>query len=206
MKFLRDEEKEKKGLAKFFYMQKLRWTHGVVPGWYDLKKGIRNLIAWFPHVWKYREWDGSYTIDMLIASLSFQRDRLKNYSREIDETLQPKIADIEEVLRLLMKHQDESIYTDPIREYYDNLYGEDEMYFEPFKKTQEDRDALGEFDDEGDTLFTMKSTREDKLGEEEYEKYRTEWAAKMKEADEERETDRKRAFEIIAEKLPGWWE
>lgn len=206
MKFLRDSDDEKKGLAKFFYNQKLRWTHGFVPGWYDLKRGLKNLVRWFPHVWKHRDWDGQYTIDMLIASLTFQRERLSKYSHEIDETLLPKIVDIDLVLSLLKKVQDESNYTDHINEYYDKLYGEDEMYFEPFKKSQEDREALGEFDDKSDVLYTMRSSREDKLGEEAYEKYRTEWAVKMKAAEAERVVDRVKAFTIMATNIDGWWE
>lgn len=199
-------ENEKKGLAKFFYMLKLKWKFGVPEKLYNLREGIKNLIVWFPTVWKHRTWDGDYTISILVRSLELQRDRLRDHSREIDETLFPKIADIETVIRLLKKTQDEFNYTQSIYDHYDSIYGEDEMYFEPFKKTQEDRDALGEFDDPGDTLYTMKTTREDKLGEEEYEKYRTEKMEKLIKAEEERDADRKRAFQIIAENIESWWE
>ena len=206
MKFKRDPEKEKKGLRKFFYMMRLRWTHGMIPSWYDFKRGIKNLRRWFPHVWKYADWDGHYTIDLLIASLEFQRKRLQNFSREIEENLLPKIELLTTAIDLLKKCQDESNYHDSIDAHFDAIYGEDEMYFEPFKKTQEDRDAMGEYDDESDTLYRMRSTREDKLGKEEYEKYSTERKIMRDAANAQLEADRKKAFEIIAGHIPTWWE
>jgi len=207
---LRSEKKEKKGIARFLYYQKLRYDHGIAPAWYDFIKGLKNLIRWFPHIWKYRDWDGDYTIDMLIASLTFQRNRLRDYSNEVEESLSIKIQDIEEVIALLTKIKDESNYTEHINQHYDELFGEDEMYFVPTTHTKEELDDIGEDDDldeDGEPKFYfMKSTREDKLGEEEYQKYREEWYKNIKAAEAQREADRKRAFEIIANQLESWWE
>ena len=52
MKFLEEDEEELKGFRKWLYGMKLRWTHGIIPSIYDIKWGIKNLIKWFPHIWK----------------------------------------------------------------------------------------------------------------------------------------------------------
>lgn len=207
---LRTGREKRKGIKKFLYNMRLRWEHGIVPGWYDFKRGIKNLVRWFPHVWKYADWDGDYTLDMLIASLNFQLKRLETYSMEVDETLEPKIKDIKEVIRLLTKVKDENIYTDEIYEYYDSIYGEDEMYFVPYIRSEEElvkHGKEGNYNKNGEPLYySMESTRKDKLGKEEYEKYSKERMEKIKKAMEQRDADRKRAFEIIAENIDGWWE
>jgi len=209
MKYKSNKE-EKKGLARFFYYQKLRWSHGILPSWYDFKKGLKNLVRWFKPVWAYRDWDGNYTINILIASLTFQRDRLRDYSNEIEDTLQPKIQDIEEVIDLLTKIQDESNYNSHINDHYDDLLGEDEVYFVPLEHSIEELNNIGEdsdIDENGEPKFyTMKTTREDKLGTEEYQKYRAEWSKNIRAAEAQREADRKRAFEIIANNIESWWD
>lgn len=40
----------------------------------DLIEGIKNLIKWFPIIWKIREWDWRYTLDILQQKLKFQSD------------------------------------------------------------------------------------------------------------------------------------
>ena len=193
---LRKENKERKGLALFFYRTRIIFTYGIIPSWWDFKRGLRNLRIWFPHVWNYADYDGVYTIEMLIASLEFQRDRLKNYSREIPESLSEKISDIELVIALLKKSKDSSNYTSDITKHFDDIYGEDEMYFKPFK-----------FDENNNPiLFSMESTRKDSLSTEEYEKYLEESKQMNDEAMKLMEDDRKKAFLIIAEKITGWWE
>ena len=196
MKFLEEDEEELKGFRKWLFGLKLRWTHGIIPSIYDIKWGIKNLIKWFPHIWKWRSWSGDSTMDLLIQSLKFQKERLRDHSYEIDETLQPKILMLQEVIDLLVKSNDDMIYTDPINKFYDDLYGEDEMSFEPI-----------EYDEKGKPkLFRMTNTRETQLGPEGYEKYREEWIAKVIEANKELIEDRKKAMNLIANYIHEWWE
>lgn len=192
---IRFDREERKGISKFFYMMKLRWKFGFIPSFYDIKWGVKNLRRWFKTIWNYRDWDGNYTIDVLIKSLEFQRDRLKYFSYEVDESLQPKIDRIEKTIYLLKRSQDESIYTDPIYKYYDEKYGEDEMYFVPIDKTYN-----------GEKLSEMRTSRQDELEPEEYEAYRREKYKKLRSAERARLRDRETAFRIIHKSIDRWWE
>lgn len=164
--------------------------------WYDFKRGIKNIRRWMPQVWSYADWDGYYTMNMLITSLKFQKKRLEEYSQEIDETLLPKIEKIGLVISLLEKSNDESNYTDPIREYFDKIYGPYDIRWDPSKK-----DENGKI-----STYRMVTSYEEKLSPEEYEAYRTEYLERSKQAYAQIIEDRRIALKIIAEDIDSWWE
>ena len=48
--------------------------------YYNTKRGIRNLIRWFPVVWKDRNWDHSYIYDVLRFKLNNTEHCIRNGS------------------------------------------------------------------------------------------------------------------------------
>ena len=49
----------------------------------NLIYGIRNLIKWFPIIWKNREWDHYYIYEILKFKLENQSQYLKNQGRHV---------------------------------------------------------------------------------------------------------------------------
>lgn len=47
----------------------------------DLRVGIKNLIKWFPIIWKDKDWDHNYIYTILKSKLKFQSECLSNYNR-----------------------------------------------------------------------------------------------------------------------------
>lgn len=68
--------------------------------WLDFKRGIKNLVKFFPVIWKTNDWDWRTIIDVQ----KFQLERLLKSIKEgneIDETRIPKEKDIERCLELI---------------------------------------------------------------------------------------------------------
>jgi len=45
--------------------------------WYDFIRGIKNLIMWFPAIWKDRQWDHQYIYMILRQKLHFQEQFIR---------------------------------------------------------------------------------------------------------------------------------
>ena len=64
----------------FFYKKYLWWKFEgqyMIP---DFIKGIKNLIKWFPTIWKDRDYDHNYIFEILKYKLVSQRDYLVSHS------------------------------------------------------------------------------------------------------------------------------
>lgn len=61
---------------------------------YDLRQGIRNLIHFFPIIWKFRPWDYQYNLDLLGKSLELTYQEMKDGVAENDQA----VAEIDEVI------------------------------------------------------------------------------------------------------------
>ena len=47
----------------------------------DLKSGIKNLIRWFPTIWKDRDWDDYFIFNLLIKKIEFQAKHIGDNDR-----------------------------------------------------------------------------------------------------------------------------
>ena len=55
----------------------LWWKHKARYYHKDLYTGIKNLIKWFPIIWKDRDWDDVYIWDVLKTKLQFQAEYIR---------------------------------------------------------------------------------------------------------------------------------
>jgi hypothetical protein len=67
---------------------------------YDMPRGIKNLIFFFPTVWKFRPWDYNYQLSLFKKSLEPLRDAIKN-GHEIEITRDKKVAAITRAIEIL---------------------------------------------------------------------------------------------------------
>jgi len=68
----------------FLYKKYLWWKY---EGRYiisDFIKGIKNIVKWFPIIWKDRDYDHSYTLNLLKNKLIFQSNYFENHSYHTD--------------------------------------------------------------------------------------------------------------------------
>lgn len=50
----------------------------------DFINGIKNLIRWFPTIWKDRDWDDHFIWQIMIQKLKFQSEYLSEYGNHVD--------------------------------------------------------------------------------------------------------------------------
>lgn len=89
----------------------------------DFKSGIKNLIKWFPIVWKDRDWDDAYILYVLKFKLANTRDRILKNDIIIDEDQNEIKRDITICVNLIDSFVDEKYSM----EYMDYL--KREMFF-----------------------------------------------------------------------------
>jgi len=70
--------------------------HRVSRQYYNLKYGIKNLVKWFPIIWKDRNWDYEYIFPILRKKLVLLEKGIRKYTTAVDR------ADvIKEVIELI---------------------------------------------------------------------------------------------------------
>jgi hypothetical protein len=91
----------------------------------DLYKGIKNLIQWFPVIWKDRDWDSYYIFRILEYKLKLQAKGISK--RDIHVNAQRDAGVMMTCVRLMEKVRDDYYES----EYFD--YYETKMWFESIK-------------------------------------------------------------------------
>ena len=117
------EELKNRPRPNFFKRILIWWEHDGRFYHKYLKHGIKNIIYWFPIIWKDRNWDSHYIFDILKHKLKAQA----NYIGESDRhtKAQQDARRMRLCVSLIEKVQDET-YT---MEYMD--YGKDRIWFTP---------------------------------------------------------------------------
>lgn len=88
------------------------------PIWFkEFINGIKNLIDWFPIIWKDRHWDDSYIFEVLKHKLLLQRNYLVDHYRHTD--IPQANRDITICLNLI-EHIQEEYYVLEMHEYYES--------------------------------------------------------------------------------------
>ena len=100
----------------------LLWKFEYRYYWSNLKNGIRNLIAWFPVVWKDRDWDDNFFFEVVKFKITKMAKTHGTHMPYVSQERNVEIMNL--VVRLIDKFQNETY----LHEYYD--YVEDNVWFE----------------------------------------------------------------------------
>ncbi len=106
----------------------------------DFVRGVKNLIRWFPVIWKDRDWDDYYIWALMINKLSFQAVYIRKNGIHLNHI---RDAQRMELAVRLMKLVSEEHYHAAYTEYHKS-----EMFFDPI--TKEIIDEIGQ--EAADTL------------------------------------------------------
>ena len=94
---------------------------------YDIKYRIQNIIYYLPIIWKDRDWDNEYILDLLKYKLKKNEKNLRKYSIAVDSD---KTADeIKNVIDLIEIYPNITLEADPdfkYQEYIENIEDEEE--------------------------------------------------------------------------------
>lgn len=88
----------------------------------SIKGGVRNLIKWFPIIWKDRDWDSNFTYDIISFKLNNMADHYEKYGHHVGAEYDASRMRL--CVRLIQKLKDEYYQS----EYYD--YIEEKHWFE----------------------------------------------------------------------------
>lgn len=94
-----------------------RWEGKHIPR--NIRCGIRNLIKWFPVIWKDRDWDQHFIYEILAKKLTSQAD----YIEQRDwHTRAKRDAEVMRLVVKLIRIMQEDTYTMEYMEYNESKY------------------------------------------------------------------------------------
>lgn len=149
-------------------------------------ENIKRLIKWTPVIWKDREWDQDY----LYAILEFKIKNMQKFyesgeSTTCQEKVDETISEMKEVRRLIARIRNDVYLEEATIDFnkkYPN-YHKEAFNFEKIEGSKCSR-------------LVSYASKESEL---EYRKY-------CDIADKNREEERKQLFELLRDKIEGWWD
>lgn len=155
---------------------------------YDIPYGIKNLIRWFPVIWKDRNWDQYFIYVILHRKLSLAEKALRNgYHLYADKT-----ADNVKLCVLLLDRLIKDEYHEIAFKQHKRKWGEADFQF---KKLQ---------DGTGNSLLNI--VYPNVKNEKDKENERKDFLRSIKNSDELRNQDIDLLFETMKKHIQGWWD
>lgn len=68
---------------------------------YDLHNGIKNIIFFWPVIWRFRSWDANFQLRILARSLKPLAHTLEHYGNEVEVPRMKKVAKIKRAIEIL---------------------------------------------------------------------------------------------------------
>lgn len=155
--------------------------------------GFSNLWFWFPIIWKTRDWDKHYLMEMLIIKLRKHRDYQKNRGHVAEPYNSEKVNTMTECLELLEKvHNEYENYEEPACEKHEAKWGKHQIDVIP---SDECADCM-EIIDNNDKNYTP----------EQIEEKNRDFILQSRIARLKRERDFTIAMSIFVSKFDSWWD
>jgi hypothetical protein len=154
--------------------------------------GIRNLIKWFPIIWKDRDYDKSFILDVLLFKMKNTRDFIRDYGYVEDSEREKIVRTISECIDLL-----------------DKVHNEFESYDEPEIRRFSEKWLLPEYKTvkiEGTNTYRLIDISEERMSEEDKQKRNHDYRIHMKIATNNRRKDFTNAMSIFVENYDSWWD
>lgn len=119
-----------KNVFKNIYYDILYLLNNIKYFFYDIKYGVQNIIYYLPVIWKDRDWDNEYILDLLNHKLKKNEKNLRKYSIAVDSD---KTADeILNIIELIKLYPDITFKMDPDNKYLnyiENMKDKDEQKY-----------------------------------------------------------------------------
>jgi hypothetical protein len=190
----------------FFRRIWLWWEHDGKYYHKYFKQGVKNIIYWFPVIWKDRDWDGHYIFEILQHKLVAQANYIGK--RDFHTRAQQDARRMRLCVKLIKKVQEED-YT---MEYMD--YAKDRVWFtdcedRPGSSLYNSEEVWEKYDEyfkkyplvykkvlKGEGVFTLDGRDESQMKR----------VIAMNIAHLNHDRARKLLFKIMEENIEGWWD
>ena len=200
------EELRNRPRPNFFRRIYLWWDHDGKYYHKYLKQGVKNIIYWFPIIWKDRDWDSHYIFEILQHKLTAQakyigdrdfhtRAKLDAKRMKLCVSLIKKVQEEDYVIEHMDYHKDRVWFTDCKDRPGSSLYNSEEVwenYDEYFKKYP----LIYKRVMKGEGPFTLNGRDETELKK----------VIAMNIAHLNHDRARKLLFKIMEENIEGWWD
>lgn len=114
----------------------LWWRHEARYYHKDFVRGVKNLIRWFPIIWKDRDWDDHYIWAVMMKKLSFQADYIRHRGIHVDNIRDAQRIELAvRLMKVVSEEHYQALYMD---------YHKSEMHFDPV--SDEDIDDMAKED------------------------------------------------------------
>jgi hypothetical protein len=199
----RDDLMKKPWIIRKLRFIKSWWNHDGKYYHKYIKQGVKNLIYWFPIIWKDRNWDSHYIFEIMKHKLSAQADYIGG--RDLHTRAQLDAKRMRLCVKLMSLVQDE-FYSSEYSDYHKTKH-----WFEPIPETTlsswESRTLEENFDDyfkKYPLIYKRVLNGEGIFGREGRENDKQVIAMNIGYINHDRA--RKLLFKIMEENIEGWWD
>jgi hypothetical protein len=199
----RDDLMKKPWIIRKLRFIKSWWNHDGKYYHKYIKQGVKNLIYWFPIIWKDRNWDSHYIFEIMRHKLSAQADYIGG--RDLHTRAQLDAKRMRLCVKLMKLVQDE-FYSSEYSDYHKTKH-----WFEPIPETTlsswESRTLEENFDDyfkKYPLIYKRVLNGEGIFGREGRENDKQVIAMNIGYINHDRA--RKLLFKIMEENIEGWWD
>ena len=182
-----------------FYWKNLGWRIN------QFKKSVKNLIRWFPVIWKDRDWDDHYIWEILKTKLKYQSEYIG--SRDIHVDAKYDAERMMWCVRLIDKIQDE-FYSGEYMDYHESNYnwldieGDSEHKQLDIQEVSENYDEY--FAKHKAAVRKVLANKELQIFELNDDNYKQRLAMNLGYYNEKRAQDL--LFKILNRDIRGWWD
>jgi len=154
----------------------------------DIKKGVENLIIWFPVIWKDRWWDHWFFYVILHKKLSLMEENIRKYGNHVNSK---KDADKIKICTILVKRLMDDNYHKIAMKQHDKKWGESEFNF---------------IDTDDPELKELKITYESVKTEEDEKNRARDFKRGMANMDQLMNQDLDMLFSLLRKNIQTWWD
>jgi hypothetical protein len=163
--------------------------------WNGFKRGIKNLIIWFPTIWRDRQWDHQFIYMMLRAKLNFQEKFIRKHGIHVNNI--EDANQIKECVDILDRLIDDDYHIAAFKE-HDERWGEAKMSWI-------DTDEKENETDESD-LVELNITYPFVETDQDLESERDDFKLACTKEDYLRQKDMRNLFLNMYKNIQGWWD
>jgi hypothetical protein len=170
----------------------------------DFYRGVKNLIKWFPIIWRDRNWDHRYIFDILEHKLKSQAKFIGKYGNHVSAE---RDAELMLTCVRLMERVREGYYEDEYSSYHQTKYWFENIPDKPGLSTMEHELISEQFDDyfkKYPLIYKRVLSGEGPFQPLESGEIKQRVAMNIAHINQDRA--RKLLFNILESQIEGWWD
>ena len=162
---------------------------------YDIPQGLKNLVIWFPTVWRDRQWDHHYIYIMLRQKLHFAEQSIRYHGYHLNHI---RDANRIKVCVNLLDRLINDVYHENAFKRHREKWGDPDMKFVPIEESKFPSLNGGKY---SEMIIKYPNVKSEKDKEKERKDFR--YAYKLEE--QLRKADLDLLFKLMRKHIQTWW-